>query len=519
MAKFLMVVGTSSNCGKTLMVAGLCRILANRGYKVAPFKSQNMSLNSRVAKEEGEIAVAQYIQSLAAKTEPSIHFNPILLKPKGNFISQVIVHGKPYRDMDYNEYRRNKDFFLGKIRESLEYLDRNYEYVVMEGAGSCCEINLLEDDIANLRVLEMVGGDAILVADIDRGGVFASLYGTVSLLPKRWRKLIKGFVINKFRGNPKVLEKGLEKIEELTGIPVLGVIPYREDLVFPEEDSQVIQEKRVLGNLRSPVEVNVIRFSKIANFTDLNPLSRDTLIRLIDFQDDITGDILILPGTRCSTLEMKLLREHGMDRRIREFVERGGIVIGICGGFQILGKMLIDRDFREGDVGSIEGLGLLDMETFFGNEKVIKNSSGILEIEGERFEVSGYEIHEGITISREKPLIKVIKGFGNKGEGFDGAIKVLEVGERKAYILGTYFHGIFENYKFRNFIVNLVRRRKGLKPITGDSYRGILEGSFEKIAKVIEENVDLGRIFPNLDLPSSCRNPSHRHPSSPSHLS
>ncbi|HIP15629.1 MAG TPA: cobyric acid synthase CobQ [Methanothermococcus okinawensis] len=497
MAKFLMVVGTSSNCGKTVMVAGLCRILANRGYKVAPFKSQNMSLNSRVSKEEGEIAVAQYIQSLAAKTEPSIHFNPVLLKPKGNFVSQVIVHGKPYRDMDYNEYRRNKDLFLGKIRESLEYLDRNYDYVVMEGAGSCCEINLLEDDIANLRVLEMVGGDAILVADIDRGGVFASLYGTVSLLPEKWRELIKGFVINKFRGNPEVLKKGLEKIEELTGIPVLGVIPYREDFVFPEEDSQVIQNMKVLGNPKSPVEINVIRFSKIANFTDINPLSNDTFIRLIDFQDDITGDILILPGTRCSTLEMKLIKKHGMDRKIREFVERGGIVIGICGGYQILGKILIDSNFSEGDVGTIEGIGLFNMETIFGNEKVIKNSYGILEIDGESFEVSGYELHEGITVSQEKPLIKVVKGFGNDGKGFDGAIKIVEVGKgrNKSYIIGTYFHGIFENYKFRNFIVNLVRKRKGFEPITGDNYKDTLENNFEKIAKVIEENVDLSRVL------------------------
>ena len=179
-----MVVGTSSNSGKTTITAGLCRILANNGYKVAPFKSQNMSLNSRVAKEDVEIAIAQYTQSLACRVEPSVHFNPILLKPRGNFISQVIVHGRPYNDMNYNEYRKNKDFFLQKIKESLEILDKEYDYVVMEGAGSCCEINLLKDDIANLRIAEIVNAKAILVADIDRGGVFASIYGTIKLLPE-----------------------------------------------------------------------------------------------------------------------------------------------------------------------------------------------------------------------------------------------------------------------------------------------------------------------------------------------
>ena len=507
MAKFIMVVGTSSNSGKTVMVSGLCRALANKGYKVAPFKSQNMSLNSRVAKEDGEIAVAQYTQSLAAKTEPSIHFNPILLKPKGNFISQVIVHGEPYKDMDYNEYRKNKEYFLDKIKESLDYLDKNYDYVVMEGAGSCCEINLLDDDIANLRIAEISNANAILVSDIDRGGVFASIYGTVELLPEKWRKLIKGFVINKFRGNADVLKSGFEKIEELTNIPVLGVIPYDESLVLPEEDSQALQNKRVFGDIKSPVEVNVLKFSKISNFTDVDALSKDALVKFIDFKDDITGDILILPGTRCSTVEMDLINKYGMDKKILEFAENGGIVLGICGGYQVMGKKLIDENNTEGDVGTIDGLGLFDMETHFGNEKSIKNSEGILEIEDVRFEVSGYELHEGITKSSEKPLIKLKKGFGNDGNGFDGAIKVIENKKNKnnnknsdnnqnskSYILGTYFHGILDNYEFRNYLVNLVRMKKGLNLITTDNYNDTFEKNMDKLAKIIEENIDLEKI-------------------------
>ncbi len=304
-----MVVGTSSNSGKTTLVTGLCRLLANQGYEVAPFKSQNMSLNSRVAKEDGEIAVAQYTQSLAAKQEPSIHFNPILLKPKGNFISQVIVHGKPFRDMNYNEYRENKNFFLKKIKESLEKL-KNYDYVIMEGAGSCCELNLLEDDIANLRIAEIVKAKAILVADIDRGGVFASIYGTLKLLPERWRKLIKGIVINKFRGNLEVLKDGIEKIEELTGVEVLGVLPYDEHLTLPEEDSQSLSQIKYLGDKRSKITVDVVRFKKIANFSDIDPLRFESFIRFIDFDEDIGGDILILPGSRSSTTEAHYLNKN-----------------------------------------------------------------------------------------------------------------------------------------------------------------------------------------------------------------
>ena len=491
MAEFIMVVGTSSNSGKTTIAAGLCRILANKGYKVAPFKSQNMSLNSRVAKEDGEIAIAQYTQSLACRVEPSVHFNPILLKPKGNFISQVIVHGRPYKDMNYNEYRKNKDFFLKKIKESLEILDREYDYVVMEGAGSCCEINLLKDDIANLRIAEIVNAKAILVADIDRGGVFASIYGTIKLLPENWRKLIKGIIINKFRGNADILKEGIEKIEELTGIPVLGIVPYDENLVLPEEDSQILQSMRSFGNAKSGVEVNVVRFSKISNFTDLDPLRYDAFIKFIDFDEAITGDILVLPGTRSSTKEAYYLKEHNFDEKILEFLKDGGIVIGICGGYQVLGKELIDKQKKESDVGDIEGLKIFDAKTYFGNDKVVKNSYGRLEINNRMFNVKGYEIHEGYTYTKEKPLIKVERGFGNCGDGFDGSIK--KFGDGLA--IGTYFHGIFENYEFRNYILNLIRNRKGLDEIKGDAYKDSIEKSLNYFAEVVEKNVNLKLII------------------------
>ena len=487
MAEFIMVVGTSSNSGKTTITAGLCRILSNKGYKVAPFKSQNMSLNSRVAKEDGEIAIAQYTQSLACRVEPSVHFNPILLKPKGNFTSQVIVHGRPYKDMNYNEYRKNKDFFLKKIKESLNILDKEYDYVVMEGAGSCCEINLLKDDIANLRIAEIVNAKAILVADIDRGGVFASIYGTIKLLPENWRKLIKGIIINKFRGNADILKEGIEKIEDLTGIPVLGIVPYDENLVLPEEDSQALQSMRSFGNPKSEVEVNVVRFSKISNFTDLDPLRYDAFIKFINFDEDITGDILIFPGTRSSTKEAYYLKEHNFDEKILEFLKDGGIVIGICGGYQVLGKELIDKQKKESDVGDIEGLKIFDAKTYFGNDKVTKNSYGCLEIYDKAFNVKGYEIHEGYTYTKEKPLIRVERGFGNCGDGFDGSIK--KFGDGLA--IGTYFHGIFENHEFRNHIINLIRNKKGLDEIKGDAYRDNIEKSLNYFAEVVKGSVNL----------------------------
>jgi adenosylcobyric acid synthase len=310
-------------------------------------------------------------------------------------------------------------------------------------------------------------------------------------LPENWKKLLKGFVINKFRGNIDVLKEGFEKIEELTDIPVIGTIPYDETLVLPEEDSQALDGKRVFGNLKSPIEVNVVKFSKIANFTDVDPFSSDCLMKYIDFNENITGDILILPGTRCSTVEMDLMKKNGMDKKILEFVENGGIVLGICGGYQALGKMLFDEDFSEGDVGTISGLGLFDMETTFGNKKAIKNSTGKISIFNQNFDVSGYELHEGYSVSKETPLISLSKGFGNCGDSYDGSFKM--IGD--SYIFGTYFHGIFENFEFRNYLVNLARSKKNLSKIEDDTYAELFNENMDKLSKIIEESLDFSKII------------------------
>lgn len=282
-----------------------------------------------------------------------------------------------------------------------------------------------------------------------------------------------------------------KKIEELTNIPVLGTIPYSEELELPEEDSQALQNKKVFGNINSPVEVNVVRFSKISNFTDIDAFSKDALIKFIDFKEDITGDILILPGTRCSTVEMDLMKKYKMDKKIKDFAKKGGIVIGICGGYQTMGKMLIDDTHSEGDIGTIEGIGLFDMETYFGNKKAIVNSNGILSIKDDDFLVNGYELHEGITHSNEKPLIKLNKGFGNKNDGYDGSINIKDGN----YLIGTYFHGIFDNYEFRNHIINMVLAEKGHKLITEDNYKDNFEKNINKFAEIIENNVNLEKIF------------------------
>ncbi|WP_456472244.1 cobyric acid synthase CobQ, partial [Methanocaldococcus sp.] len=377
----------------------------------------------------------------------------------------------------------NKNFFLKKIKESLKVLD-SYDYVIMEGAGSCCEINLLKDDIANLRVAELVNAKAILVADIDRGGAFASIYGTIKLLPERWRKLIKGIIINKFRGNIEVLKEGIEKIEDLTNIPVLGVLEYDPNLSLPEEDSQSLSNIKYLGNKKSKIRVDVVRFKKISNYTDIDPLKYYSYIRFMEFEENIEGDILILPGSRSSTLEAYNLKENNFDEKIREFLNDGGIVLGICGGYQTLGKKIVDSNRRENFLDNVEGLNLLEAKTTFEGEKIIKNSVG----EFNNFLVNGYEIHEGRTYSKERALLKLERGFGNCGDGYDGAIKEY----REGLILGTYFHGIFENIKFLDYILNKVCEYKGLDKIKiEDLYKKNLEKNFDYFANKIRDSLNL----------------------------
>lgn len=499
MTKCIMVQGTSSNAGKSMLVAALCRIYKNRGYNVAPFKSQNMSLNSYTTKENGEIGIAQMLQAEAAMIEPSIHMNPVLLKPKGDFTSNVIIQGKSIGDMNFYDYQHKyHDAALNAIKESFDILSSQYDIIIIEGAGSPAEINMRKQDIANMEIAHMADANVILIADIEMGGVFAAIAGTYVLLDDYDRSRLKATVINKFRGNLDILKPGLDRIEEITGEPVLGVLPYDETLKLPEEDSASLTTHEFAQN--KSITIGVIRLPKIANFTDIDPFEYedDVGLIMIGMGDDI-GDVdaILIPGTRNSTEDMFALRESGLADKIIE-KSREIPVVGICGGLQILGNVIHDEDKRESKHGTISGLGLLDIESEFSRAgKIVTQSVGIIpesidglagkifkNIAGE--EVSGYEIHEGITkLNTVSGLLNIKKGQGNNDDAIiDGA--------SSENVFGTYFHGIFHNYNFRREFLNYLRVKKGLEAKHGeDPYETQKDYSLNKLAEIVEQNLNM----------------------------
>lgn len=490
----IMVQGTASNAGKSVVVAAICRILSQRGFRVAPFKSQNMSLNSFTTQENREIAMAQVLQAEAAGVEPHHHMNPILLKPKEDFTSQVIVQGKPVGDMNFYHYQHHfREQALKAIKESLDALEKDYDVIVMEGAGSPAEINMLDVDMANMQIARLADADVILVADIDRGGVFASIAGTFQLLPPEDRQRIKGIVINKFRGNLDILMPGIRKIEEIVGVPVLGVLPYDVGLKLPEEDSASLSERKYRGN--GDITIGVVRLPRISNFTDIDPLEYEpgVAVKLIEMEDSIANlDALIIPGTRNSISDLESLKEIGLADEIQN-ISQEIPVFGICGGYQMLGNIIIDKTLKESHIGSVEGMGLLDVKTCFGKvEKIISQSQGSVIGDG-MFSglsgdvVKGYELHEGVsTLGKSKPLLNVSQGCGNYPQtGFDGAVEGLTA--------GTYFHGIFHNFKFRRFFTDYLRETTGLEKIgfDEDHFQEQKKFSIQRLADLFVDNVDM----------------------------
>lgn len=489
-----MVQGTSSNAGKSVVVAALCRIFSKRGYKVAPFKSQNMSLNSYTTYENAEIAIAQVLQAEAAGIEPSYHMNPILLKPKEDFVSQVIVHGKPVKDMNFYDYQTSfREKALKAIKESLDLLKSEYEIIVIEGAGSPAEINMKDKDLANMKIAHLADADVILVADIDKGGVFASIAGTFALLDEKDRKRIKGVIINKFRGNMDILIPGIRQIEKIIGVPVLGVMPYDKSLKLPEEDSASLSERKYSKNEK--INIGVMRLPRISNFTDIDPLEyeADVGIRLIEMGDEMGKiDALIIPGTRNTVNDMIALNEAGLSDEIA-LMSREIPVFGICGGYQIMGSKIIDETFKESKYGSVEGIGILDIKSRFDRiDKIVTQSKAQIlgnglfkDIKGDS--VQGYELHEGLTlIGDSKPLFKIIEGCGNYPEsGFDGAVNGLNA--------GTYLHGIFHNFKFRRVFTDYLRVQNCLEPLGffDDNFEALKKFSIDRLAEIVEYNVDL----------------------------
>ena len=489
MAKAIMVQGTMSNSGKTFVTAGLCRVFKQDGYKVAPFKSQNMALNSYITKEGLEIGRAQAMQAEAAMIEPTHWMNPILLKPTSNMGSQVIVNGEVYDNLSAQDYYKMKDNLAPEVMKAFRHLSEENDIIVIEGAGSPAEINLAENDIVNMGMAKMADAPVILVADIDRGGVFASAYGTIKLLPVDEQERFCGIVINKFRGDVDILKPGLAMLEELTGKPVLGVIPM-EKIDVDDEDS--LSDRLNQKTITEGIDVAVIRLPHISNFTDFSffELIDGVSLRYVTDKKELGDpDLILLPGTKNTMGDMEWLIESGLEGAIIR-AARTTRVIGICGGFQLLGKEMYDPDGVEHG-GTMRGLGLLDTKTVFKEAKTRTRINGHIAEEHniyglENLSVEGYEIHMGVT--------------ENLGEAIP--MITLEDGRTDAYmtkngrIWGSYLHGIFDNEDLVFALVQDIMKEKGINPAENHlSIAEYKEIQYNKLADLIRNSLDMDAVY------------------------
>ncbi|WP_292364636.1 MULTISPECIES: cobyric acid synthase [unclassified Methanoculleus] len=481
----LIVLGTASHVGKSVTVAALCRALYRRGIPVAPFKSQNMSLNSYVTGDGSEIGIAQAVQAFAAGVEPEADMNPVLLKPKGDAVSQVVLLGRPYKDVQIRDYYRETDALLAEAVAAFERLQRRFGNVVVEGAGGAAEVNLYDRDIANIRLARSLRLPIVLVADIERGGVFAQVYGTLALLPEDIRPLVAGVIVNKFRGDPELFTSGVEKLEELTGVPVLGVVPYAE-IPLPSEDSLSIADKRQRP-ASQPVRIAVLRLPRISNFTDFELLEQHATVDYVLPGASLADyDCIILPGTKNTVEDLAVLNRHGVGDELRLARERGVPIIGICGGFQMLGSRIADAGIESGTPAEHQGFGLLDVVTAFtGYRKttvqVRRRATGPGPILPAMGEVDGYEIHMGET---ER---------GGLSEAFDGEGAATPDG----LVFGTYMHGLFQNPGAANALLAYLSERCGVpfEPVTAESSALGAAASYDDLARHFEEHVDMDAIL------------------------
>ncbi len=480
-----MVCGTTSDAGKSHLVTGLCRMLARQGVRVAPFKAQNMALNSFVTPSGHEIGRAQGAQALAALTEPEVAMNPILLKPTGERTSQVVVKGEPVGHFSAQEYHEMKPALLDLVLEALADLRSRYDIVIVEGAGSPAEINLLDHDIVNLRIAFESGLPAVVVGDIDRGGVFAALYGTVALLPDHYRPLVRGFFINKFRGDPALLGSGIADLQRRCGVPTLGVLPFLHDVALDAEDSLALAGHRPCAAapaVSDSLDVAAIHFPRLSNFTDLDALAIEpgVSVRLVDSANALgSPDLVILPGTKATVADLEWLRARRLDEAIAERRRGGALVLGICGGYQMLGRHI--RDDVESKRGEVKALGWLDVTTTFGARKITRQRRGIAM--GRR--VGSYEIRHGTTErgAQAAGWVHLDDVYGTEG---DGAVDLDDAG-----VLGTSLHGMFEEDAFRaTFLTEVGRRRDKSFIPAGVSFAAARESQFERLADLIEGHVD-----------------------------
>ncbi|HHW58556.1 MAG TPA: cobyric acid synthase [Clostridia bacterium] len=499
MALKLMIQGTASSVGKSLLVAALCRIFKQDGYRVAPFKSQNMALNSYITEEGLEIGRAQAMQAEAAGIKPSYHMNPVLLKPSSDKKSQVILRGKVHKNMSAEEYFQFRSKLLNIIKENFDFLASQNDIIVIEGAGSPAEINLKERDIVNMGLAELVNVPVLLVGDIDKGGVFAAIAGTLLLLEEKERNRVEGVIINKFRGDIEILKPGLKMLEDIIHKEVLGVVPYL-DVHIDEEDGAT--DKFYVKGEQGEIDIAIINLPHISNFTDFDPLAKipGVKIRYVNRGERIRNcDVLIIPGTKNTIEDLKTLRQYGLDIEILSLREKGKFIVGICGGYQMLGKAIKDPHHIESATSEIEGLELLDIETVIEKEKtttqvkaVVGNDLPSILSPLQGISIEGYEIHMGrsYSVGNCKSFSVILHRNKEKVEVYDGCVS--EDGK----VFGTYIHGIFENRNFTREFVNIVRKLKGLSPIEKIiDYREFKERQYDRLADVVRESVNINRIY------------------------
>jgi len=518
MAKSIMIQGTMSNAGKSLLAAGLCRILKQDGYRVAPFKSQNMALNSYVTKDNLEMGRAQVVQAEACGIEPDVCMNPILLKPTTDMGSQVIVGGEVVGDMRAVDYFRKKKEYIPVIRQAYEKLDAEYDIIVIEGAGSPAEINLKQDDIVNMGMAKIADAPVLLVGDIDRGGVFAQLIGTVLLLEKEEQDRIKGLVINKFRGDKKILEPGLFMLTEKCGKDVLGVVPYL-DVDIEEEDSMAESlARKVTGtdilcqnDGGISIDIAVIRLPRISNFTDFQALLLEpsVSVRYVDKTSELgSPDVILLPGTKSTMSDLKWMRESGLETAVLRLAQSGTIIFGICGGYQMLGSSIEDPSGVEGS-GELRGLGLLPIETVFETSKIrtrvegrTGKLKGIFESLSDK-KVSGYEIHMGTSrqITDDADALVCVSEYASDSDSLESIRDTFAHGKPdgccRGNVAGTYLHGIFDEEEFREAFIRLLHERKGIdySDVGAFSYREYKENQYDRLAAALRESLDMERIY------------------------
>ncbi len=476
----MLICGTTSDAGKSVLVAGLCRFLARQGVDVVPFKAQNMSNNSFVTLDGGEIGRAQALQARAAFKDPSVRFNPVLLKPGSDRTSQVVVLGKVVGEVSALSYRERKQQLMDTVLSTLDGLRRDHEVVVCEGAGSPAEINLRANDIANMGLATRARLPVLVVGDIDRGGVFAHLFGTLAVLDAADQALVSGFVVNKFRGDQRLLEPGLRQIRHLTGRPVLGVLPWREELWLDAEDSLSYTADGVIGRPRPPVRdwlrVAVVRLPRISNATDVEALACEpgVSVRFVTEPSRLAdADLVVLPGSKATVDDLRWLRSTGLAEALGRF---DGPVLGICGGFQMLARRIED-DVESGD-GVVDGLGLLDVDIRFAREKTLATPSGVAWGES----VTGYEIHHGQVVrTTEQPLV------GDEGAETDR-------------VLGTHWHGLLENDAFRRRFLHWAAERAGRDFVPGEvSFQAAREAQLDLLGDLVADHLDTSAVIDLLE--------------------